>query len=286
MRSISAIQLAVLSLLLGSCVFDSSGLRFAAHPPDGQPSADSVVVDGGTWYAADLSAMSEQMTDLSLSDDLTGPVVDCPAGLARCGSACVDLEIDFDHCGQCDHRCDSAVADACLARQCVCGTGGAPCAAGLNCIYGTCTCLEGGACTGCCDVGSGLCIPKGTDQSTAQCGTGGAPCTTCDDDNACTEEICHPDGQCSSQPKSNGTACDDGQYCTVGETCNNGTCGSAALRDCSFKSSECADGICSETFNACVAKPKPTGIPCSDGVCCMSLCLDDPPWWCKTDHDH
>ncbi|MBI5610886.1 MAG: hypothetical protein HY902_18550 [Deltaproteobacteria bacterium] len=48
---------------------------------------------------------------------------------------------------------------------------------------------------------------------------------TCDDDNPCTADTCNPaSGKCSHQPLAEQAVCDDGNACTVQETCTQTKC--------------------------------------------------------------
>jgi hypothetical protein len=53
---------------------------------------------------------------------------DCPAGLVRCGAACVDITSEALHCGGCNASCGAGVADGTLpvGSACVDGTCGCP----------------------------------------------------------------------------------------------------------------------------------------------------------------
>jgi C1A family cysteine protease len=68
-------------------------------------------------------------------------------------------------------------------------------------------------------------------------------------------------------PKQN-QACDDGQHCTVGETCQAGSCLGGAARDCSSLSDQCNTGVCNENTDQCQKQIKPNGQPCDDGRFC------------------
>lgn len=117
----------------------------------------------------------------------------------------------------------------------------------------------------------------------------------CDDGNSCTTQDycsggycvggttvgcpppdqCHNAGTCSSStggctypPKTNGTACDDGNVCTVGDTCSNGVCGSSNQRQCPA-TDQCHDpGTCSAAAGGCTNPPKTNGTGCNDGNNC------------------
>jgi hypothetical protein len=72
---------------------------------------------------------------------------------------------------------------------------------------------------------------------------------------------------CMAMPVTDGTSCDDGMYCTVGETCKSGMCGNGMPRDCSTGNT-CVTGSCDETMGACVGTPAPNSTPCEDGNPC------------------
>ncbi len=55
----------------------------------------------------------------------------------------------------------------------------------------------------------------------------------CSDGLPCTTDVCNGvTGACSSSPTPNGGACDDGKFCTVGETCQSNTCGNSTPNTC------------------------------------------------------
>jgi formylglycine-generating enzyme required for sulfatase activity len=96
------------------------------------------------------------------------------------------------------------------------------------------------------------------------------PCTVdadCDDGNICTQDAC-VSNQCEhdSTPLE-GTGCDDGQYCTVLDSCTSGVCGGPA-RDCSYLGDACHEGYCNDVADACEARDKPNGTGCDDGEYC------------------
>ena len=78
-----------------------------------------------------------------------------------------------------------------------------------------------------------------------------SPCKAagdCSDDDVCTVESC-TDGACSAAPAKEGIVCDDGNACTVGDTCG-------ATGNCVTKPKNCDDG------DACTLNPV-----CEAGVC-------------------
>ncbi|MBI5490363.1 MAG: hypothetical protein HY905_23705 [Deltaproteobacteria bacterium] len=96
------------------------------------------------------------------------------------------------------------------------------------------------------------------------------PCTgdaECADANECTDDVCDA-GVCRNVLLAEGTACNDGQFCNVDETCVGGVCGGGAPRDCSGVAPVCNVGRCNETEDRCVPEPIVDGTSCSDGLFC------------------
>ena len=93
------------------------------------------------------------------------------------------------------------------------------------------------------------------------------PCLTldCDDENSCTSNSCSK-GACKTTVLS-GTSCDDGDPCSVDNTCDfQGKCSPGVPLDCS-DSSECTEEYC-EPGVGCIAANMPNGFPCDDGNAC------------------
>jgi hypothetical protein len=89
----------------------------------------------------------------------------------------------------------------------------------------------------------------------------------CDDSETCTDDACTA-GACVNTPVTDGTACDDGLYCSDPDVCTAGKCGGAD-RDCSLLADECTDADCDEISGACLTVPKQAGTTCSvDGIDC------------------
>ncbi len=74
----------------------------------------------------------------------------------------------------------------------------------------------------------------------------------------CQARICDPEvGRCAIVDIPDGGKCDDGLFCTVGETCLSSTCGNWASRDCSDSGSGslCTIDTCDESIDQCVHTP-------------------------------
>jgi cysteine-rich repeat protein len=162
------------------------------------------------------------------------------------------------------HSCDS---DACNLRACngtesctITPQPGNACDDHQDCTFGD-TCDDAGAC-----VGTAI---------------------TCSDD-ACNTRACNGTSSCAVTPLS-GVACDDGDLCTVGDTCDSGRCvGSPAI----CVSDPCGNGVVDpgESCDTAIASgtgscPTPASCddrdPCTiDGVegggACTAVCKHDP----------
>lgn len=91
--------------------------------------------------------------------------------------------------------------------------------------------------------------------------TSGADCA---DGNLCTDDVCIPATGCQNPPNSN--PCNDGNGCTVGDTCSGGAC-TGAPRDCNDNNSCTADG-CNQATGQCTHTAQPAGSSCNDGNAC------------------
>ena len=170
----------------------------------------------------------------------------CSAGcgaLTRCGSSCVDTQVDLQNCGGCGKP--TGLNQACVAGKPVCVTGYGDCDANPNdCEVSTDTdTAHCGSCLTACKAGA-LCAG-------GSCGC--APTTPYDCGSACQQ--CCSDGQCS-----------DGDSCTA-DTCDAGVCKSG---------SECAGGgkCCAGTgcFSCCGDADCEVGQVCSGNTCVKLTC--------------
>ncbi len=152
-----------------------------------------------------------------------------------CSGAARDCRSLDDECnrGVCDEE-----ADACVARSLADGT----------------RCDDGRYCT--------------VDDSclTGACGGVARDCSSLDE--PCRLGVCNEDGgRCEAQARLDGTACDDGLFCTVSETCQRGEC-TGTERECSSAGGSCATGECDEEIDRCTGDPYPSGTGCVDDLYC------------------
>ncbi|HIA02132.1 MAG TPA: hypothetical protein EYN66_09505, partial [Myxococcales bacterium] len=234
---------------------------------DGLPCDDSSqCTSDSTCSAGDCVAKSVvQCADPEPGDPCVVGVCDpqngsCGAGAAPPGSECDDGE-------------PCTTLDICEGQECV-GSGPDPCGSAAN----PCIPLE-------CELGTGSCLPKALPD--------GAPCDAknlCTDIGTCSggecdsktvvtclpsEEncklnLCHPStGECSSEIAPDGTACEDGDLCTVGASCLGSQCQTGSPLSCPDDGQSCTIELCLPGVG-CEAVLLVSGTPCEDGDPCTS----------------
>jgi hypothetical protein len=156
---------------------------------------------------------------------------------------------------------DGRAQDRSLAERAVHDQAGGcstPCAPGQDCVGGTCTCLAGGACDGCCQ--GNLCIALPSQQASA-CGVKGKACVSCVDANPCTSDACQA-GACQHAPLGDGTPCGSGA------TCKAGVC-SGCVPACGGK--QCGPDGCGGSCGSCGSGSYCSGSTCAACPTCASL---------------
>lgn len=250
----------------------------------------------------------------------------CAQGTCAGSSTCYDGDPStIDHCDPetgCEHvdTCNDGnvctddagtPASGCVhtnnAKSCNDGDG---CTVNDTCSDGACVpgapvnCDDGNACTNdSCTAASG-CVQT---NNTASCNDGDA-CTVndtcsggacepgarvnCDDGYVCTTDWCDPATGCVRE--FNSYSCDDGNACSVNDTCSGGVCVPGTPvncydgNDCTTDSCNPATGACIHTNNSewcsdgnfCTVNDVCSGGVCTGGVC---YCASRPPglvgWW-------
>ena len=225
----------------------------------------------------------------------------CDAGVCKVGAS-VSCLASEDACN--GATCESTGLTSYLCKKVPKGTGfdcddGKYCTTNDKCdaqglCKGTqidCSAASGGCITGSCDEAQDKCIgepkPDGTGcnadsngcTSGDKCMAGSCVAGTAVDCQSglgqCTLGSCKSTGNatyvCETGPKPKSAACDDGFYCTVGETCDGSfNCGSGATRDCSSVADQCSVGTCDEGTDACKKASATDGQTCSDGDICTT----------------
>ncbi len=264
--------------------------------PNG-PQPFALVVTGDLTTAGGQGAACVTATDCGSGFCVDGVCCNSPCNGGVCDACSVAAGALQD--GMCrsltGNACDDGNActqmDACNAGVCV-GASPVTCAAMDTCHdAGTCDPMTG-ACSNpvkpegsLCDDGdrctlsdrciAGACMPV----STVTC----AALDACHDAGVCDKVT----GLCSNPEKPEGTACDDGNLCTLSDVCIAGTCTAGGIVDC-LAPDNCHDaGKCDPATGACVNPEKPTGTPCDDGnactvndVCVSGVCQASVPFDC------
>ena len=114
-----------------------------------------------------------------------------------------------------------------------------------------------------CDADGNLCT-KGDACADGLCKAG--KLETCDDKNACTDDVCDPASGCKSTPSK--AACDaDGDACTENDACLAGTCVPGKAKACS-DGENCTKDECDKATAQC--KNTPLQQSCSDNDLCTA----------------
>jgi len=77
-------------------------------------------------------------------------------------------------------------------------------------------------------------------------------------------------GECVVVPADDGTACEDGNFCTVGDACVDGVCTGGGQNDCGMDPPPCQVVTCDESSDSCSTAPGMNGDPCQDPA---NLCM-------------
>ena len=161
---------------------------------------------------------------------------ECPAALPHVcedeiGPSCVNFESDFQHCGECDHKCKDN--ETCVKGECACTCSNAINACGSSsincgttpltpdCINGACACRNTN--TACSSVGCKPCPPPQVCDATGVCncckvtGSYPYPCAQCSP----SQTTCRGNsGACCLL--SGNTGCTSNSDCCTGLSCING----------------------------------------------------------------
>lgn len=181
----------------------------------------------------------------------------------------------------CDDGDVCNVGETCQSGFCL-GGGATDCSmAGDQCNTAACDTLGSeGNCDNLTPVTSGTICDDGTACNTdesCQAGvcSGGVTVDCSMAGDQCNTATCNPlglDGNCDTlTPSNEGLTCDDSNVCSVGETCQSGSCTGGTLPDCSASGNQCNDAFCSPLGvegNCDSFVPINEGLACNDGMVC------------------
>jgi hypothetical protein len=243
--------------------FGNNQCRHTAAPDGTTCNDNSLCTTGETCQAGTCSggasvvcAASDQCHDAGVCNPATGA---CSNPAKPDGTACTD-----------GSACTNA--DTCQGGAC---TGGVPvvCTTSDQCHdAGTCN-PSTGACSNPAKPDGAACTDGNACTSGDSCQAGacaaGAP-VVCTASDQCHEPgTCNPaTGVCSNPAKADGTLCDDGSPCTVGETCQSGACTGGQGQTCDDHN-PCTTDTC-DLVNGCSFTPVQNGTACDDGNACTT----------------
>ena len=196
---------------------------------------------------------------------------DCTKDACDMAAGCTYTNDDGKFCDADSNAC--TVNDACKSGKCAPGDPKA-CAAADQCTTGKCNTISG-TCKYtfqdgfACNDGS-ACTEK--DKCVEAKGDCAGSSIICNDDNECTSDSCDPKVGCVHE-KNLTTPCNDGDACTLKDTCGNGDCAGTALDVTKPKvlqgcndDNPCTTDSCNPAVG-CVNKPDSTA-SCDDGNPC------------------
>lgn len=252
----------VTKCVAGECVYDPA-------PKNGQAceTGDKChVANSGKCDAG--SCAGGKAKDCAGSGDGKCMVGQCDAVSGKC---IAKSKADGDTCDADGSKCTPK--DTCKSGACIAGAAKDCSSLNKSCVLGLCD-KSTGACEAkqkadgeACDDGDFCTVLEKCTKGAC----GGGSLETCSEENdACNQGKCDSQaGACTKVPKTSGTTCDDGKYCTVSEVCNGkGNCGAGKPRACTGDADKCLVGACDETKNTCVKSSAPNGSKCSDGNLC------------------
>ncbi|MHC5111994.1 MAG: hypothetical protein ACYTHJ_19195 [Planctomycetota bacterium] len=271
-----------LAMVIG--LTDQMRLRFSAT--DGTPGS---VLECGIDAVEIISCVGGCSVDADCDDDNLCTTDTCTGG--SCSNTAVDCTgLDTDCadgiCNPANGKCEQQFLPS-----------GTTCDDGVNCTTQD-TCDGAGTCGGMTLDCSGLdnpCTIGACNESTGTCEPDFLPSgAACDDGSACTsadqcdgagncggkEVICDnndpclvftcndANGNCESTPARAGTACNDGNLCTVNDACDGaGTCGGSPV-DCTGLDNDCTTGVCDPADGSCNPVFANAGTSCDDANAC------------------
>lgn len=232
--------------------------------------------------AKDDDAPCDDQDPCTIGDECTSGV--CVSGSPRdCDDTNPCTEDGCDFSGVCFHAnlsvgtCDSI----------------SPCAINGVCIEGTCLSEPDPACTceapdwDCSAYDDGL-VCNGVlicnqDPATPSCVMEAGSAIYCDSfmDSDCSKNLCaEAVGDCVMTPVREGLGCDDGDACSVGETCQSGICGGGFVAPCNDGDpctidDKCHNGLCHGTPYSCDDSVECTLDVCDGQGGCSHNVLDD-----------
>src|SRR5262249_35048826 len=193
------------------------------------------------------------------TEDSCSPSEGCTHTPLLDGAACSD--------GNACTQSDSCLAGACVGSDPVVCNALDQCHDAGTCEPATGQCSNPNKADGsACDDGS-ACTRSDSCQAGACAGSDPVLCSAADQ---CHDAgVCDPQtGLCSDPAKADGSTCEDGDACTLSDTCQAGSCASGTPVVCEALD-QCHDaGVCDPATGTCSNPDKADGSACADGDAC------------------
>ena len=283
-------------------VSSSASIACNIYAPSASIGLPSTVAYGSIFAAGVTASGSATLHyDTSIQSGTCATAPTCTVASCNDGNPCT-----IDSCnsnGTCSHvsaangtscpaganACDQTYS--CQAAACV-GSNPVTCTAQDQChgvgtcntATGTCSnpaltngtaCNDGNECTQVDSCSSGVC-------------TGSSPVVCTAEDQCHSVGVCAPaTGVCSNPALSNGTACNDGNACTLSDSCQSGSCVGSNPVTCVAADQCHVAGVCNAASGVCSTPTAPNGTVCNDGngctqvdSCQLGVCAGSSPVVC------
>ncbi len=259
------------------CTTDScdakAGCKFEANAQGKCDDGDACTQDACKAGQCISTYTCQCSSDVGCNDNNPCTADKCNAGVCKNDAATLDGKA-------CDtgDKCQKPGSGQCGGGACKTGNTPIDCSTLANtCNAGQCNPITGGC----------IAVPKGDGTTCDADGNGctqndackagkclaGSPVDCSSQGDACNSAACKSvdakTPSCVKTAKAKGTGCEDGQYCTLTDTCDGlGKCGSGVAKTCVEVSDACNTGKCDEVKDQCGQVAKASTIACSDGQFC------------------
>lgn len=233
---------------------------------DGDSYADGTDSDEAVAQGDDATETVDDVPDVADADVEVPDAEDVADGSDESEPDVSESDAD-DDAPDADDAADAGTDAVLLPPEC---TEATACDDGKPCTVDTCG--DDGKCAHDKNLFDG--IPCDTDESLCtleKCLEGkclGAGTAYCEDNNPCTDDLCDSIMGCEHWP--NIAPCEDGNACTVGDGCENGTCVGGNALTCD-DGNDCSLDVCDLSVG-CTTTDAPDGTPCADGFCFKGYC--------------
>jgi hypothetical protein len=246
------------------CTFAACSNGLEQHPNEEMDTAcdqDGGVVCDGAGACVECNAADQcdnaQMCEVDACIDNA-----CTPQNAEAGVACNDGQF----CTETD-SCDGAGECTGSGDPCPGPDGDSNCSESCNEATDSCNSDDGNGSA--CDDGL-FCTSNDACNAVGTCVGGADPCPGADGDGDCSE-TCNEGSDSCEGVDPQGSACDDGLFCTTGETCGMGGTCAGGSNPCPGPDN---DGDCTETCDEAADNcegPDAAGASCNDGLFCTQV---------------